>query len=345
MGKCEFCSKENSKISSLLGICRDCILKKEGARAKILRIHRTSRSGFNLIETPPEEKDGILCTLCGHSCRISKEGFGFCGMRKGKDIGREEKEGKLSFYYDPLPTNCVADFLCRNYIGRGYNLAIFFHSCSFNCLYCQNWQWKILSLRQEKLKIEDVLETLEEDTKCICFFGGDPGTQGDFALNLSNEALKIKKDLRICWETNGYLSRKTLKKFFEVTKKTGGILKVDLKAYDENLNIALTGFSNKIVLENIKYLAENSKNFKNYRPFMVSTLLVPGYVEAEEVSKIANFLSNLDPEIPYSILCFYPHHLMKDIPLVKREEVENCIEEIKKAGLQNFNIGNKHLIL
>lgn len=344
MGKCEFCFKESPKINSFLSACRDCIIKKELSLKKILRIHMTSRAFFNLPETPPREENGILCKLCAHSCRIEKESFGFCRMRKGKEIGNLEIEGKFSFYYDPLPTNCVADFLCRNYIGAGFNLAVFFHSCSFNCLYCQNWQWKILSLREEKLNIEDVLKTLEEKTKCICFFGGDPGTQGNFALNLSKEALKIKQDLRICWETNGYLSKETLEKFIDLSLSTGGILKIDLKAFNENLNIALTGFSNKIVLENIKFLAKNIKIKKDYKPFMVSTLLVPGYVEAEEVSKIANFLSSLNDEIPYSILCFYPHHLMRDLPLLKKEEVEKCIEKIKEAGLKNFNVGNKHLI-
>lgn len=345
MGRCEFCSKESVYISSFLGSCRECILKEQEALRKILRLHKVSRSAFNLKDEPPREKGGVLCKLCAHSCRFNAENYGFCMMRKGKDTGKPELDGKLSFYYDPLPTNCVADFICRDYIGKGYNLAIFFHSCSFNCLYCQNWHWKTLTLREERVKIENVLDTLKEYTKCICFFGGDPGTQGEFALNLAEEALKIKKDLRICWETNGFLRKDTLKKFFEMTLKTGGILKIDLKAYEEKINIALTGFSNKIVLQNIKFLSENIKNFKNYKPFMVSTLLVPGYVEAEEVSKISNFLSNLNPEIPFSILCFYPHHLMKDLPLLKREEVQKCVEEIKKAGLKNFNIGNRHLIL
>ena len=151
--------------------------------------------------------------------------------------------------------------------------------------------------------------------------------------------------MRICWETNGFLSKKTREKFFELTLKTGGILKVDLKAFDENLNIALTGFSNKVVLENIKFFAENSKDVKNYKPFVVSTLLVPGYVEEGEVSKIAQFLAALDPNLPYSILCFHPNHLMKDMPLLKGEIVQRCIEEIERAGLKNYNIGNKHLIL
>ncbi len=345
MGKCDFCFKENENISKFLGVCKRCILEKKDAMKKISRLHKLARVSFNLKGDVPKSKDGVLCKLCAHSCKIGKNEKGFCDLRTGDETNKILDWGKFSFYYDPLPTNCVASFLCEKHIGSGYNLAIFFHSCSFNCLYCQNWHWKILSLRNEIHTIDDVLKTLKDDTKCICFFGGDPGTQGDFALKLSEEALKIKPDLRICWETNGFLSKKTAEKFFNLTIKTGGILKVDLKAFDENINIALTGFSNKKVLENIKYFAENSKGIKNYKPFMVSTLLVPGYVEEEEVSKIAYFLAELDPEIPYSILCFHPNHFMKDMPLLKREQVQKCIDKIEKAGLKNYNIGNKHLIL
>lgn len=345
MGVCEFCRKESEKISTFLGTCVDCVKTRKGAIQKIFRLHKTSRQIFKLKESSPKSKDGKVCFLCAHSCKILDEEYGFCGMRKGADLKEKKSFGNFSFYYDPLPTNCVASFLCEKYIGSGYNLAIFFHSCSFNCIYCQNWHWKILSLRNEIYTIDDVLRTLKDDTKCICFFGGDPGTQGDFALKLSEEALKIKPDLRICWETNGFLNKKTAEKFFNLTLKTGGILKVDLKAFDENINIALTGFSNKKVLENIKYFAENSKGIKNYKPFMVSTLLVPGYVEEEEVSKIAFFLAELDPEIPYSILCFHPNHFMKDMPLLKKEQVQKCIDEIEKAGIKNYNVGNRHLIL
>lgn len=345
MGKCEFCSKEDEKISKFLGVCKECLLSKNEAILKILRLHRESRVFFNLKDFIPRSKDGNICKLCGNNCKILDDEYGYCMMRKGKEIGIFKKEGKFSFYYDPLPTNCVADFICKNFIGTGYNLAIFFHSCSFNCLYCQNWHWKILSLKDEKYSMEDVLKTLKEETKCICFFGGDPGTQGDFAINLAEEFLKKKNDLRICWETNGNLSKKTLKKFFDLTLKSGGILKVDLKAFDENLNIALTGFSNKIVLENVKFLAENSKKFKDFSPFVVSTLLVPGYVETDEISKIVKFISNINPNIPYSLLCFHPNHFMKDLPLIKKEEVVKCIDEIKKSGLKNYNIGNKHLMV
>ncbi|MEJ2715680.1 MAG: radical SAM protein, partial [Deltaproteobacteria bacterium] len=77
-------------------------------------------------------------------------------MVGGKLKGGRPHEGNLSYYYDPLPTNCVADFVCPASRGCGYpdysvsrgpehgykNLAVFYQACSFNCLYCQNYPFR-----------------------------------------------------------------------------------------------------------------------------------------------------------------------------------------------------------
>ncbi len=345
MVKCKSCGIEEKNLSSFLSYCKNCIISKEKILPEILKIHKSSRIIFNLKPEVPNSKDSKTCKLCAHSCKIGQEDYGFCSFRTISQVGKTPEFGKLSFYYDPLPTNCVASWLCDPYIGKGYNLAIFFHTCSFNCLYCQNWHWKYYTFKGERYGIKDILKTLKEDTKCICFFGGDPGTQGDFALKLSKEALKLIPNLRICFETNGYLSLKTLKKFAEISLKTGGIIKIDLKAHNENLNIALTGFSNKIVLENIKILNRILKRKAGPPPLVISTLMVPNYVDWEEIGKIASFISSIDKEIPYSLLCFFPCHFMEDLGYLKREEVERAIREVENRGIKYFKIGNSHLII
>jgi len=75
---------------------------------------------------------------------------------RGRLVGISSREGKLLWYHDPLPTNCVGDWVCAGGTGAGYpeyayssgpecgykNLAVFFNACSFNCLYCQNWHFR-----------------------------------------------------------------------------------------------------------------------------------------------------------------------------------------------------------
>jgi pyruvate formate lyase activating enzyme len=73
--------------------------------------------------------------------------------------------------------------------------------------------------------------------------------------------------------------------------------------------------------------------------------LVPGYVDEEEVKEISRFIANLDTSIPYSLLAFYPHFMMDDLPLTTRKLAENCFKVAKKEGLEKVRIGNVHLLV
>ncbi|MHA1205640.1 MAG: radical SAM protein, partial [Candidatus Heimdallarchaeaceae archaeon] len=72
--------------------------------------------------------------------------------------------------------------------------------------------------------------------------------------------------------------------------------------------------------------------------------LVPGYIDEEEVENIASFIADLNENIPYSLLAFYPQHMFKDLPVTSRELAESC-ERAAKKHLKMVNIGNKHLLL
>jgi pyruvate formate lyase activating enzyme len=80
-------------------------------------------------------------------------------------------------------------------------------------------------------------------------------------------------------------------------------------------------------------------------PFLVaSTLLVPGYVGEEEVSKIASFIARLNPDIPYALLGFAPQFCLDDFPTTSVAQAEACVEAAKRAGLRRVRLGNHHLI-
>ena len=46
---------------------------------------------------------------------------------------------------------------------------------------------------------------------------------------------------------------------------------------------------------------------------IASTLLVPGYVNENEVGGIARFIASINPDIPYSLLAYCPHFYMSDL--------------------------------
>ncbi|RLG68376.1 MAG: hypothetical protein DRO11_09150, partial [Methanobacteriota archaeon] len=152
-----------------------------------------------------------------------------------------------------------------------------------------------------------------------------------------------KTPLRVCWETNGFVSRKFLERMAKLSLETGGTVKVDLKAWTPSLYQALTGVQGSKVWGNVELLAKLGRRRASPPLLVVSTLLVPGYVDAWEVENIAKRLAELDPGIPYSLLAFYPHYMMRDLPTTPRRLAEECYERAR-TYLENVRIGNVHLL-
>ncbi|NVL93246.1 MAG: radical SAM protein, partial [Desulfobacterales bacterium] len=121
-------------------------------------------------------------------------------------------------------------------------------------------------------------------------------------------------------------------------------IKFDLKAWQEGLHLALCGVSNKRTLDNFRLVAHSIKKRPEVPLLVASTLLVPGYIDGEEVYRIASFISGCSPDIPYSLLGFYPHFLMKDLPRTTRLQAEECLQAAREAGLTRVRIGNVHLL-
>jgi pyruvate formate lyase activating enzyme len=140
------------------------------------------------------------------------------------------------------------------------------------------------------------------------------------------------------------MSKKLLAEVAESSLASGGCIKIDLKAWDEILHIALTGVTNRRTLENFEWLAK----LKTSRPepplLIASTLMVPGYIDAQEVGRIAGFVASLNPQIPYSLLAFHPAYQMADLAPTSRKLARQCLDAARQAGLRRVKVGNMHLL-
>lgn len=365
MAQCQLCNASSKEISRELGVCLKCIRERpEDALPTAMKAHRKSREAFGLPSIPPKDPKGVPCHICVNECRIPEGTLGYCGLRKNREgilKGVSLKEGKLSWYHDPLPTNCVADWVCPGGTGAGYsrfahfpgpekgykNLAVFFHACSFNCLFCQNWHFRKETFKPITSSIDHLVSDVDEKTSCVCYFGGDPSPQLPFSLAASRKAVEEKRDkiLRICWETNGSMHKSLLAEMIKLALNSGGCIKFDLKAWNENLHLALAGVTNKRTIENFYRVGENIGVRPNPPLLIASTLLVPGYIDEEEIRSIARFIASIHPSIPYSLLGFYPHFFMSDMPLTSKDLAYSCLQAAREEGLTNVRVGNIHLLL
>jgi pyruvate formate lyase activating enzyme len=151
--------------------------------------------------------------------------------------------------------------------------------------------------------------------------------------------------LRICWETNGSMHRGLLDEMISLSIESGGCIKFDLKAWDENLHIALTGVTGKRTIENFSRAGEYIGKRPRPTLLIANTLLVPGYIDEEEIRMIARFIASIDPCIPYSLLGFHPHFFMLDLPLTTKAHATRCLKAAREEGLRNVRIGNEHLLV
>jgi len=339
-GQCRICGQTSSLIADVLSVCVDCIrTRPDQVLSPLLDAHAAIRREFDLPPAPPRTEGGAECPLCVNACRLGEGELGLL----------------VSWYDDPLPTNCVADWVCQGSRvasgprGRGkVNLAVFYEACTFNCVSCQNWHFR-LSRPPGKVSAGDLAAQAHRHTFCVCYFGGDPTPQMPHALAASR--ILAEQGVTICWETNGSMDPGLLDQAIELSLQTGGCIKFDLKAADENLHLALTGVSNRRTLENFSRAASHiprrssQSQGRDTPPLVVaSTLLVPGYVDTEEVGQLAGFIADLDPDIPYALLGFHPHFFLPDLPRTSVSHAEAAEAAAREAGLTRVRVGNRHLL-
>jgi pyruvate formate lyase activating enzyme len=208
-------------------------------------------------------------------------------------------------------------------------------------LYCQNWHYR-LKESPGSVSAEDLAMEAHSRTECVCFFGGDPSAQMPHALAAAR--LLADKGLRICWETNGSMRARFLKRAVELSLATGGCIKIDIKAFSEELHIALTGVSNSQTLDNFELAARRFLERPEPPLVIASTLLVPGYVDVQEVRSIADFVARINPGIPYALLGFHPSFFVPDLPRTSASHAEAAEAAARQAGLRRVRVGNRQLL-
>jgi len=377
MGICQVCGV-SGLVSSSVGVCYECLKSRAGEALPKTRVARSKwRLSIKFPEKPP--RGGRLkCNLCVNECLIPEGGVGFCGVWVNRGGGLEPVAGKgriaVHTYLDPHPTNCVATPVCPATTGRGfpeytftrgvergfYNLAVFLGGCPLDCVFCQNWEHKTmvagskLAWWAKSYTVDDLVrEALDPLVTCVCYFGGDPTPHAPLLILASRSIIAKSREegqryKRICWETDGLLNPNVTREAGRLSLESGGIVKIDWKAWTPSVYEALTGVDGvkavERLKENTRLLASMSKSRGEPPLLVVSVLLVPGYVTVEEVEGIAGYIASLDANIPMVLLAFHPDHLTRDLPPTSRRHAFEAERAARKAGVREVYIGNEWLL-
>jgi len=158
--------------------------------------------------------------------------------------------------------------------GPGLRLVIFLQGCNFNCAYCHNPD--TITGPGQRLATSEIINLLEDQKPYftggggLTVSGGEPGLQAKDLIELFSEAKK--REYHTALDTNASLTTEDYRTLLGLAD----LALIDLKHFDDNLHVKLTGQSNQNVLANIIYRNSLAK------PFWIRYVLVPGWTDQVE---------------------------------------------------------------
>lgn len=279
----------------------------------------------------------VQCLTCSHSCFISPDNFGICGVRK--NIGGRLyalNYGKvISESIDPIEKKPFFHFLPGT-----YSLSIATAGCNLRCENCQNWQISqsvkadksLLEMGQKLLPAEIVEDALKNRCPSISYTYTEPTIFLEYALDTMKQAKE--RNIKNTWVTNGFMSLETL----EMIAPYLDAANVDLKSFDDEFYKTHCGARAGPILENLGRMKKLGVWVE------VTTLIIPGFTDDEEMLKnAAEFIRNkLGKETPWHLSAFSGEISWKmyNVPDTPLEKIHRAYEIGKKAGLKYVYVGN-----
>jgi pyruvate formate lyase activating enzyme len=217
---------------------------------------------------------------------------------------------------------------------------VFMAGCNFKCLNCQNWS--ISCVPDLDTAIRGAVDPAELAEECVAtlagftatlieadrifFSGGAPDIHLPYVEEVVRLARELEPATRVNFDTNGYLTEAS----FERVLGFATSLTYDLKAFDDEVHLALTGAHVHPVLRNAGKLGrDHPEQLWEYR-----ILVIPGITE-DQVAPLCDFVAAIDGSLPVCFLAFRPNYVLDSHPGASRAAMDHCLEIARRAGLDN----------
>ncbi len=284
-----------------------------------------------LFRSLPEQK--VSCSLCHHRCQIADSKFGICGVR-------QNKEGTLltlvygdviAAHVDPIEKKPLYHFLPGT---TSFSIATI--GCNFRCPFCQNWQISQSTRRNKedesgyRLTPEEVVhQAKSHGCQSVSYTYTEPTIFFEYAFDSAK--LAKKQGLANVFVTNGYMTPEAL----EVIHPYLDACNVDLKSFKEDFYKEFCRAHLEPVLNSIRLMKKLGIWIE------VTTLVIPDQNDSdEELTQVARFIHDLDPNIPWHISRFHPDYQYTDSRPTPVETLRKAFEIGKKEGLNYVYVGN-----
>jgi len=275
----------------------------------------------------------VACDLCHHRCRISPSRHGTCGVRSNRH-GKLETEvyGEvIAAHIDPIEKKPLFHFLPGS---QSFSMATI--GCNFRCSFCQNWQISQSSKKQsadfsgrKMAPREIVLAAKEQGCRSISYTYTEPTVFFEYAYDTAR--LAVAAGLSNIFVSNGYMTPEAL----ETIRPYLHACNVDLKSFQDQFYRDMCGARLQPVLDTIRKMREFGIWVE------VTTLIVTGQNDSdEELSGIAGFIADVDPDIPWHISRFHPDFQYVESVATPLSILQRAYEIGMASGLRYIYIGN-----
>ncbi len=204
--------------------------------------------------------------------------------------------------------------------------------CSFRCIYCNAYrisqypdaQWFYRDYVEPERLAAEAMSRMMPDTDKISFTGGEPTIHLPYIEEVVRIIQKKDPDIGVGIATNGFCTQKTLERVIDIATS----ISYEIKAYDDDVHRMLTGAPSTPVLRNASVLATDAR--ENIRVFR--TVVIPGITE-HQIARIAAFIAEIDPSIPYRLIGFRPNFILYYHPGPSKDLMNDLTEQCRDAGL------------
>lgn len=279
------------------------------------------------------EDQKVSCVLCHHNCQIAPGKSGICGVRqnRGGKLFTRVYGDIIAAHVDPIEKKPLYHFLPGT---PSFSVATI--GCNFRCPFCQNWQISQASKGKDfvnhgqEFSPQDVVHSAKKHRcQSISYTYTEPTIFFEYAYDSAK--LAKKEGLANVFVTNGYMRPEALEKIRPYLDACN----VDLKAFTEDFYKDMCGAHLQPVLDTIRLMKKLDIWVE------ITTLIIPGRNDSEEeLTRIARFIGDVDPNIPWHISRFHPDYKYTESSATPVESLRLAYTAAKKEGLRFVYIGN-----
>jgi len=263
-------------------------------------------------------KDLEKCTLCEHKCGVNR-------LQGQSGVCRMTIPIIASAALHPAPPK---------------SYTIFMAGCNFKCLNCQNWTisqypdngYEQRGYEDPKKLAKECIKMLESPSAGlmgadrIFFSGGEPTIHLPYIEKVVEEARRMQPDTKVNFDTNGYMTEESLERILDFTTS----ITYDIKAYSDEVHLALTGASSKPVLRNAEYIGRYVKD----RLWEYRILVIPK-INEDEIKPLTTFIADINPSLPVCFLAFRPNFVLEEHLGASINLMDKCVKIARDSGLEN----------